>query len=167
MITTQAHRERSAHVAKEKQAEEQTDPCNRPYWPLLTILHLGQSEYRNASTTLFARPPECTIGLYQVVTMVTRTCVQEGVSRALLTQIRSSDRWHSKTDIREISLSQCRLRLLPSRVRLEVQNRQQKRVASLNINEIKLSISIVSIAMYERTDRRTGSQCDMTVNRGP
>lgn len=41
MITTQAHRERSAHVAKEKQAEEQTDrTCNRPYWPLLTILPL-------------------------------------------------------------------------------------------------------------------------------
>lgn len=143
--TTQAHRERSAHVAKERQTVEQTDrTCNRPYWPLLTILPLRPIKIRGRFHRASDRLPECTIGLYQSVAMVTRTCVQEGVSWAPLTQIRSTDplafqNWQprDKTEPVPVSVSYRR-----DHQRFRIGNR--KRVASLNVNRTKSSISIVS-----------------------
>lgn len=107
--TTQAHRERSAHVAKERQAEEQTDrTCNRPYWPLLTILPL-----RPIRIPRTLPPRDATASQNVPLAYTSRLpwsrerAYKRGSRERRWLRSDPRTRWHSKTDSREIRPSQC------------------------------------------------------------
>lgn len=168
MITTQAYQERSAHVAKEKQAEQQTDrTCNRPYLAFIDNF----ATQANQNTEML--PPLDSPALQNVPLAYTswlpwsrERAYKRGSPEQCWLRPDPRTRWHSKTDIREISLSQCRSPSLTvasqargseSATRRESQHRQDR-------VEHQYRVAWRSRCTKELTEELEAS---VTVNRGP